>query len=536
MTSKATAQYKDRTGAGDRACVLVIDRDDCVASTLGEIFGDRIEAKTVATYAQAVSLLEASPSCDLAFINTRLEPDRLRDWLIEIHRRAPLAVPVLLTEPATAAAAVMASQFGACEILLVPCSAVDLKRAFERGLERRRGLLAERENHDLRQVVAEQAAEIAQLRQALAAANRVRDSFFSTLSHDLRAPLTPVLVWTGLLRSGNLDERMVAKALDTIERNARLQSRMIDDLLDYSRLLTGRMQFDMELIDLNEAVQAAVEMLRGEAAAREISLDVKLSSAPLIVLGSLARLQQIVRHLLSNSIKFSESGARVGVRVGAQDKEAQVVVEDAGAGIEASLLPHIFDLPEKGWPGERQRGGLGLGLAIARALAEGHGGRLRAESEGAGRGARFTFTMPCAMAPRTEPSKGDGHKAAAEIRPPILIVEDSPETLELMRMLLARAGCRVMTAGSGIEALKMVVAEKPGLIISDVDMPGMDGYSMLSQLRRLPGMEEIPALAVSGYTTEEDRARALAAGFSAHLGKPIDPRELLALIRKLAHE
>jgi CheY-like chemotaxis protein len=328
----------------------------------------------------------------------------------------------------------------------------------------------------------------------------------------------------------------MAQALDTIERNARLQARLIDDLLDLSRLVSGKLQLEREPTDLNAIVESAVETVRSSAAARRIDLEVKLQPTPLIVYGSPVRLQQIVWNLLSNGIKFTEAGGRVSVRVENDDAEARVIVEDTGLGIAQEFLPHVFDrFRQADGTTTRQHGGLGLGLAIVDALAKLHNGHTLAESDGIGHGARFTFTMP--RAPRAKPANEVETYADSPIVPQlVLVVEDSPDTLSLLRMLFTRKGCRVMAADCAPEALRLASIEAPAMIVSDIGLPEMDGYELLAKLRSMPGMEKVPAIALSGYAMGEDRDRALAAGFVAHVAKPIDPDELFALVQKLSQE
>ena len=254
---------------------------------------------------------------------------------------------------------------------------------------------------------------------------------------------------------------------------------------------------------------------------------------PLIVQGAPVRLQQIVWNLLSNAIKFTAEGGRVEVVVERTDSEARVIVSDTGQGIDSSFLPHVFNLfAQSDVSMSRDHGGLGLGLAIVARLAELHGGMVKAESDGIGKGARFTVVVPRAPSgslwQRDEITSG-----ALEIPGPVLIVDDAPDTLEMMRVFFTQFGCRVLVAASAEDALTLAASERPGVVVSDIGMPELDGYELIAQLRGIPGLEAIPAIALSGYAMDEDLKRALDAGFSAHVAKPVDPDKLLVLIRKL---
>ncbi|HEX8748107.1 MAG TPA: ATP-binding protein, partial [Pyrinomonadaceae bacterium] len=345
--------------------------------------------------------------------------------------------------------------------------------------------------------------------------------------------LTPVLGWVNLLKTGALDSSSTTQALDTIERNARLQARLVDDLLDISRIVTGKLQFEREPVDLTGIVRAAANTMRAQAEQRGVSITSNLPPASLVVQGSPVRLQQIVLNLLSNAVKFTESGGRVTLSVKSSGGQASVIVEDTGLGIAPEFLPHVFEsFRQADGSTTRQHGGLGLGLAIVRALARLHGGSVSAESEGIGKGARFIFTLPCEIQSCGEPEVRAYETPNAALRS-VLVVEDSPDTLLLLNVLFEKRGCRVLMAESASEALEIAERETPDMIISDIGMPEMSGYELLKNLRRLPGMANIPALAITGYATEEDRQRALGAGFTAHLAKPVDPDELFDLVQKL---
>jgi signal transduction histidine kinase len=461
--------------------------------------------------------------------------------LNSIRRQAPLTISVVLTGFASVESAIAALQEGAYDYLIKPCDIDSMKHTIRRGVEHRRLMLAEQKarsdlrqlNQDLEQRIEERTAELTRLNAELAEANRAKDVFLATLSHELRTPLTPVVGWIKLLRSGTLDEKSVLQALDAIERNAWLQSRLIDDLLDTSRIATGKLHFEPKPTDFNNTVKAAVDTVRTSAAARNIELNVCLWPVSLIVMGEPVRLQQIAWNLISNAIKFTDPGGKVTVTTRLDGDEADLEVIDTGVGIEPEFLPHVFDrFRQADGSTSRRHGGLGLGLAIADALAKLHGGRLKAASDGMGRGATFTFKVDLAPTGRvvSETVNNKQHSLAGL---DVLIVEDSPDTLTLLSTIFRREGASVTTAASAGEALTRAVDKRPHIIVSDIGMPETDGYQLLEQLRILPGLGNVPAIAISGYASEEDRERALAAGYLALVPKPIDVDVLFGLIQDL---
>ncbi|MDQ5836184.1 MAG: response regulator, partial [Acidobacteriota bacterium] len=464
--------------------------------------------------------------------------------LEEVRRRSPLTITIVLTGFAALETAIAALRHGAYDYLTKPCIIDELKYTVSRGLEHRRLMLAEREaragledlNRELERRVEERTAELLKVNRELVEANRAKDIFLATLSHELRTPLTPVLGWVNLLRApgGPASEpSFLAQGLDAIERNARLQARLIDDLLDISRIVSGKLRIESEPVDLCSVAAPAVETVRAEAAGRGVEINVEIPDCPVVVQGAPVRLQQIVWNLLSNAVKFTPRGGSVRLRAWRERGEARVEVSDTGIGIAPEFLPHVFDrFRQADGSTTRQYGGLGLGLAIVRALAELHGGWVKAESEGLGRGARFTLGLPCAVAAE-ERGEETGEDETEGPSLPVLVVDDSAETVELLEMLFTRRGYDVMGAGSASEAVARVREKAPGLIISDISMPGVDGYTLLAELRRMPGLERVPAIALTGHAMDEDRARALAAGFAVHIPKPVDPDELLRVVRRL---
>jgi signal transduction histidine kinase len=529
--------------AAEGARLLVVDDEESILITISEVL--RLEGYGVDTAAsgrEALSLLEAGATYDLVLTDLHMEDGDGLALLEEVRSRSPLTITIVLTGFAAVESAIAALRHGAYDYLTKPCIIAELTHTVARGIEHRRLMLAEREaragleelNRELERRVEKRTAELRRVNRELTEANRAKDIFLATLSHELRTPLTPVIGWVNLLRSGGAeDPSMLSQGLDAIQRNAQLQARLIDDLLDISRVVSGKLRIDPEPVDLCAVVESAAETVRAEAQARSVELSVELTKRPVVVHGAPVRLQQIVWNLMSNAVKFTPKGGRVSARAWAEGGEACVEVTDTGIGISPDFLPHVFDrFRQADGSTTRQYGGLGLGLAIVRALAELHGGWVRADSEGQGRGARFTVCLPHAAAEPAPPEPETEEDAPAS-GVPVLVVDDSAETVELLQMFFARMGYDVVGAGSAAEAVRRAGERAPGLIISDISMPGTDGYSLLAVLRSMPGLEGVPAIALTGHAMDEDRVRALAAGFSVHVPKPVDPDELLRVVRRL---
>ena len=530
--------------SGAPARLLVVDDEENILLTISEVLRlEDYEVDVAASGREAFALLEGH-EYDLVLTDLHMEDGDGLSLLEEVRRRSPLTITIVLTGFAALETAIAALRHGAYDYLTKPCIIDELKYTVSRGLEHRRLMLAEREaragleelNRELEHRVEERTAELLKVNRELVEANRAKDIFLATLSHELRTPLTPVLGWVNLLRTTGgpgADPGLLAQGLDAIERNARLQARLVDDLLDISRIVSGKLRIESEPVNLCSVVGPAVETVRAEADGRDIEIGVELPDCPLVVQGAPVRLQQIVWNLLSNAVKFTPRGGRVSVRAWRASGEARIEVADTGIGIAPEFLPHVFDrFRQADGSTTRQYGGLGLGLAIVRALAELHGGWVSAASDGLGRGARFTLGLPCAVAAEeraevADEAEGDG------LPLPVLVVDDSVETVELLQMFFTRRGYDVMGAGSASEAVERAREKAPGLIISDISMPETDGYALLAELRRMPGLEGVPAIALTGHAMDEDRTRALAAGFAVHVAKPVDPDELLRVVRRL---
>lgn len=523
------------------AKLLVVDDEESLRITTAAIFeNEGYIVDTASSGDEAIELL-VKTDYDLVLTDLHMEGGDGISVLNQIRCRAPLTISVVLTGFASVESAIAALQEGAYDYLIKPCDIETMKHTIRRGVEHRRLMLAEQKaradlqqlNLDLEQRIEERTAELKRLNVELAEANRAKDVFLATLSHELRTPLTPVVGWIKLLRSGTLDEKSVLQALDAIERNAWLQSKLIDDLLDTSRIATGKLHFEPKPIDLNVAVKAAVDTVRTSAAARNIDLSLSLYPASLVVMGEPVRLQQIAWNLVSNAIKFTDPGGKVSVTTGLDGTQAYLTVADTGLGIAPDFLPHVFDrFRQADGSTSRRHGGLGLGLAIADALAKMHCGRLEAQSDGVGLGATFTLRLELAPTEKAVPETVSPKVHSLEGLD-VLIVEDSPDTLMLLSTIFRREGANVTTAASASEALQNAVIKRPNIIVSDIGMPDTDGYQLLEQLRILPGLSDVPAIAISGYASEEDRERALSVGYMALVPKPVDIEALFSLIQDL---
>ena len=371
------------------------------------------------------------------------------------------------------------------------------------------------------------------------AASRSKDEFLAMLSHELRTPLTAVLGWAVMLRGRQVDDAMRERALAAIERNARAQSQLIEDLLDISRIVSGKLHLDIRPLNLAAVVEAALEAVQPATQAKGV--EVQSDLAPVAVVGDPQRLQQVVWNLLSNAVKFTPAGGRVTVRLRAGPEQATLVVSDTGQGIPGELLPHIFDrFRQADSSTTRRHGGLGLGLALVKHLVELHGGTVRAESAGPGRGATFTVSLPItsALGPGGEPepvrSAAPTGVSLDGLR--VLVVDDHLETLELYASWLRRRGAEVRTAPGAGEALAVFSTWRPDVLVSDIAMPGGDGYALIRKIRSLPPAEggRIPAVALTAHGGPDDRRQALAAGFQAHVAKPVEPADLELIVAGLA--
>ena len=373
-------------------------------------------------------------------------------------------------------------------------------------------------------------------------ANRSKDEFIALVSHELRSPINAILGWTAALREKRHDEQFFDRSTEVIERNARTQLRLVEDLMDTAAAISGKLKMEVRPMDLAEAIDKAVEVVRPAAKAKGVSLDTHLDRNVGQITGDPDRLQQMVGNLLSNAVKFTNEGGRVEVRLERVDPHVQITVRDTGRGIKPEFLPYVFDrYQQAGTSGGRRAGGLGLGLSLTRQLVEMHGGSVAAESEGEGKGATFTVRLPVRAVYTAET---EGASPASGRRGPLagvwaVVVDDEADACALVAKVLELSGARVSAFSSTCEAIDLLTDDtgpRPDILISDIAMPGEDGISLMGKLReweQTRGHGAIPAVALSAFGRPQDRKRALEAGFQTHVIKPAESAELVILVESL---
>lgn len=387
-------------------------------------------------------------------------------------------------------------------------------------------------------------------RQKAEEASRAKDEFLSMLSHELRTPLNAMLGWTKMLQSGKLDDNMYARAIETIHRNAKLQARLIEDMLDVSRIISGKLRLDAQPTDPSTVINAAVDTLRPAADAKQIRFQVVMDFGAGLVLGDPSRLQQVVWNLLSNAIKFTPRGGRVQVQLERINSHMEITVSDTGPGIDEAFLPYVFDrFRQADSTSARIHGGLGLGLAIVRHLVEMHGGTVEASNRADEQGAVFTVKLPLMVVRKQSDSQAADaervHPTASGNLPfdcppglaglKVLVVDDEADARQLLIFVLDRCGAVAKACASAGEALEALAQFKPDILVSDIGMPDEDGYMLIEKVRSLDAERggRIPAVALTAYARVEDRLRALAAGYNMHVPKPVEPAELAMVIASL---
>ncbi len=366
--------------------------------------------------------------------------------------------------------------------------------------------------------------------------NRVKDEFLATVSHELRTPLNAMLGWLQIIRTSKPEPDVLERAMASIERNAKSQARLVEDLIELSRVVTGKLRLTTKPIDLRSAIETSVDVVRTAASAKGVSLKASLPDAPIFVSGDRDRLQQVTWNLLSNAVKFTEPGGSIAVEVLSDDRNTSVVVADTGVGISPDFLPFIFDrFRQADQSTTREHGGLGLGLAIAKEITELHGGTLRASSDGRGRGSRFTLTLPRLMGvdPSAVTQDRVGRPNLAGKR--ILVVDDDKENLEIAATALAGTGATIVRAASGSEALQHWEQQPFQVVICDLAMPEMDGFEVLRRIRHADSKGALDvAIALTALASDADRSAVLAAGFDDHIVKPFDFPDLIRAVSRPA--
>jgi PAS domain S-box-containing protein len=394
----------------------------------------------------------------------------------------------------------------------------------------------QREGERLELLAREQAARV-----ELERAGRLKDEFLAVLSHELRTPLNAILGYAQLLGSGAIPPPRVSHAVDAIQRNAQAQARLIESLLDLSRIIAGKFELEVDRLNVSTIVGAAVDVIRPEADAKGIALDVDLPPV-VVIMGDGGRLQQVFWNLLANAVKFTQRGGRVSVRLEARDSDVRVQVSDNGRGIAADFLPHVFDrFTQAENRARRSPAGLGLGLALVREMVQAHGGAVVAESAGEGRGTVFTVTLPMSAlttAGTATPERAGRAGTLHETLPPlqILIVDDETDAREFLAFMLESRGAKVATAATAAEAFDAISRNPPDVLLADLRMPDEDGLSLIRRVRAREGQKRgrrLPAVAVTAYASARERELALAAGYDAHIAKPVDPEDLIRAIARV---
>jgi signal transduction histidine kinase/ActR/RegA family two-component response regulator len=443
--------------------------------------------------------------------------------------------------PANAAALSTLGEAGNVTLVERPVRVMTLMSAVKSALR------ARRHQYDVRERLEAERRALLEAEEA----NRTKDEFLATLSHELRTPLTAILGWARMLSGGQLDEASVARALATIERNAQAQAQLIEDILDVSRVITGKLRLEVQPVNLAAVIESAINAVLPAADAKGIRLQRVLDTGASMVSGDPARLQQIIWNLLSNAIKFTPKGGRVQVKLERVNSHVEINVTDDGQGISPDILPYIFErFRQADSSTTRAHGGLGLGLSIVRHLVEMHGGTVRAESRGEGQGATFTIKLPLVVMRAFDTRRaGDAervHPTASADVPfdcpseleglRLLVVDDEADTRTLLKALLEQCGASVVAVASAGEALAALKETRPDVLISDLGMPGEDGYTLIKKVRALSPEDggQTPSAALTAYARVEDRMKVLRAGFQIHIPKPVEPAELITVVANLA--
>lgn len=534
----------------DQIRVLLVedDEDDFILTRrlLISIYGEGLKLDWANTYDSALRVMKADQH-DVCLLDYRLGNEDGLNLLREANADG-YGVPVIfMTGQADREIDLEAMHIGAADYLLKgQTDASLLERSIRYAIQQKRSEAARLD------LIREQTA-----RREAEEANRVKDEFLATLSHELRTPLHSMLGWVHMLRKGALSPDQTANALEVIERNVHAQHRLVEDILDLSRIITNKLQMKMHQVSLGLLIKSVIESVRSTAEAKNISLEAKIDLRKSNIWGDADRLQQVVYNLISNAIKFTPRGGSVAVFLSYTQTNAEIVVRDTGEGIAPEFLPHVFDtFRQQDGSTTRRFGGLGLGLAIVRHLTELHGGQVQAESGGSGQGAAFTVTLPLL---ETAPSeRDDTGKNLSEVavsnesvsiahtktQPQILsgikvlIIDDDYFALDLARTILEQDGAQVKTADTPAVGRTLFESWQPNLVLCDIGLPGEDGYSLIGQMREIDNQRgtQTPTIALTAYARAEDRAQALKAGFNRHIAKPVEPETLLAAVVELTSQ
>jgi signal transduction histidine kinase len=524
-----------------RPCVLLVDDDADVARTVSYILSqEQYEIVVTASAGEALRTV-AERTYDVVLIELALSEADGLSLLAQLRRTAPTTCFIILTGYASLESAVAALRRGAYDYLVKPCVIEDLKQTVRRAMAQRRlGLLAVQRERQLQELndrleerVRARTSELTGANQRLADANAAKDRFLATLSHELRTPLTPLRAGLDLLRS-RLSGDEWQPILDAMERNLTQEVRLIDDLLDIARITAGKLSLERRPIDLAGWLRSGVEMIEPRAALKNQRLALNIRDTFPTLLADPVRLQQVLANLLDNAVKFSPPESRIQLTAWLEAGQVYLEVEDGGPGIDPACLTRVF---EPFWQADsssrRRYGGSGLGLAIAREIALLHEGDLRAANASPGPGACFTFRFPL-VATEMRPARAEGVPTPRPLR--ILLVDDSLDTIQVLGWLLSTKGMRVRQATSVRQAIESVRVEPPDVIITDIGMPGEDGYDLLRLLRADERLGEIPLVAATGYVGSKEQEQMAEAGFAASLSKPFDLTELLLTLERICSQ
>ena len=542
--------------SGPRAVILLADDNLDMRDYLRRLLAQHYEVKAVAD-GEAALQVARDLEIDLVISDVmmpNLDGFGLLRELRADHRTRTIPV-ILLSARAGEGSRVEGMGAGADDYLVKPFSARELLARVEAHLN------MQRVRKEAEQAVRDLMVQEQKARESAELANRIKDDFLAMLSHELRTPLNAIVGWTYLLKKGKLSEKERERGIDVIDRNATAQRAIIDELLDVSRIVTGKLKLETTPVDLAVVIDAAIDAVRPAAEKKEIQIVRWVDPNAGLIIGEALRLQQVIWNLLSNAVKFTPKPGRIEVHLRTAGKDLEVVISDTGEGIDPEFLPYIFDrFRQADSSAKRIHGGLGLGLSIVRSLVELHGGEIQAASEGKGKGSKFTLKLPVMALSDLEETVIESQEESAKLLAlgwkqagqakgvassepnadllsglKVLTVDDQPDTRELITVALGRYGAEVRASDSASTALEMIKEWRPHVVVSDIGLPGVDGYEFMRKLRELEGDEErIPAIAVTGYAGAVDESMALDAGYEVHLSKPIELNELATAIARLS--
>lgn len=531
--------------------MLLVDDDPMLVRALAEIIAHRLRTADVETCTSAPQAVEriATGDYDVVLSDVVMPGIHGLELLAEVRRRRPETLVILVTGADDRELTLAAMRGGAYDFILKPVDPDYVAASIGRAIETRRlRCEVERQQATLKLHAEELERTVEDRTRELREAHRVKDEFLATVSHELRTPLTAILGWARLLLRGGLDDGTRVQAIESVARNARSQAQLIDDLLDVSRIITGKLRLDVQEVDLVQVLESALMSVLPAAQSKEIEITTKIDGELGTIAGDPERLQQVLWNLLANAIKFTQRGGKVAVCVRRAGPFIELVVTDDGSGIRPELLPFVFDRMRQGDASSRgARRGLGLGLAIVRHLVELHGGTVSAASPGERAGSTFTVRLPwreldarerrLGTRPTTLGLRDSAPESQCLRGVRALVVDDDQDTRDVLVLTLRHAGAVVEAAGSAAEGLARFRATRPDVLLCDIALPDLDGYSLLGEIRAVPddGRGVVPAIALTAFAKPEDRSRAVAAGFQLHVAKP-GPSDLAATVAEMLRQ